>query len=148
MRSLIVSSGDKHNDDTRLNTYNLLYAKPAYGLAVPIGSTNIISLCPYIKANPLQKLNVLAQVFFLARASTQDGTYSPAMVQNRPKPDALFSADKKVLGQLYVLETSYQHSGNLSFSFDASYLKAGDYPIQTGMGKDIGYLSIKSTFRF
>ncbi|WP_243694669.1 alginate export family protein [Flavobacterium psychrotolerans] len=32
-----IASGDKDSSDNKLNTYDLLYAKPAYGLAVPIG---------------------------------------------------------------------------------------------------------------
>ena len=143
-----LSSGDKNKGDNKLNTYNLLYAKPAYGLAVPIGASNIISLYPYIKINLTQKLNMLAQVFFMARNSNQDGTYSPGMTQNRPKPNALFSSDKKTLGQFYVLETNYQQTKNLSFSFDASYFNAGSYPKTTGNGKDVTYFSFKSTFKF
>ena len=143
-----VASGDKDSGNNKLNTYNLLYAKPAYGLAVPIGATNIISLYPYIKINPIQKLNILAQVFFMARNSNQDGTYSPGMIENRPKPNALFTSVKKTLGQFYVLETNYQQTKNLSFSFDASYFKAGSYPKATGNGKDVTYVSLKSTFKF
>jgi len=142
-----VASGDKNNMDHKLNTYNLLYAKPAYGLAVPIGATNIMSLNPYIKINPVHKLNILAQVFFLARNSNQDGTYSPGMVQNRPGPGLLFRSCKKTLGEFYVLETNYQQSKNLLFSFDASYFKAGSYPTTTGIGKNITYLAFKSTFK-
>jgi len=143
-----IASGDKDNTDNKLNTYNLLYAKPAYGLAAPIGATNMISFYPYIKINPVRKLNVLAQVFFLARNSNHDGTYSPGMVQNRPRPNALFSSEKKTLGQYYVLETNYQQNKNLSFAIDASYFNAGSYPITTGSGKDITYLSFKSAFKF
>lgn len=143
-----VASGDKDNTDNKLNTYNLLYAKPAYGLAVPIGATNMISLYPYIKINPIQELNILAQVFFMSRNSNQDGTYSPGMIENRPKPNALFSSDKKTLGQFYVLETNYQQTKNVSFSFDASYFDAGSYPKATGKAKDVTYLSFKSTFKF
>ncbi len=143
-----AASGDKIRGDNKLNTYNLLYAKPAYGLAVPIGASNIISLNPYIKINPVQKLNVLAEVFFLSRNSDQDGTYSPGMLENRPKPDVVFSTNKKTLGEFYVVETNYQLTKNLSFSFDVSYFKVGNYPKATGSGKDITYVSFKSTFKF
>ena len=143
-----VASGDKDNTDNQLNTYNLIYAKPAYGLAVPIGATNMISLSPYIKINPIQKLNILAQVFFMSRNSNQDGTYSPGMIENRPRPNALFASDKKTLGKFYLLETNYQQTKNLSFAFDASYFDAGSYPKTTGKGKNVTYLSFKSTFKF
>jgi hypothetical protein len=143
-----IASGDQDSSDNKLNTYNLMYAKPAYGLAVPIGATNIISFYPYVKINPIQKLNILAEVFFMARNSNQDGTYSPGMIENRPKPNALFVSDKKTLGQFYVLETNYQQTKNLSFSFDASYFNAGSYPKTTGKGKDVIYVSFKSTLKF
>jgi hypothetical protein len=143
-----AASGDKNNADNKLNTYNLLYAKPAYGLAVPIGASNIMSINPYIKINPVQKLHVLTQVFFLARNSNQDGTYSPAMVENRPRPEMIFISNKKKLGEFYVIETNYQQTKNLSFAIDASYFKAGCYPKATGSGKDITYVSFKSTFKF
>ena len=143
-----VASRDKNSGDNKLNTFNLLFAKPAFGLGILIGSTNMISLYPYIKINPVQKLNIVVQVFFLSRKSNQDGTYSPGMVQNRPRPNSIFSSDKKILGEFYVLETTYQPTNNLSFSLDASYFRAGSYPKATGKGKDIAYLSFKSTFRF
>ena len=142
-----VASGDKSDTDKKLNTYNLLFAKPAYGLAIPIGSTNMISLSPDIKINPLPKLNILTQVFFLSRNSSRDGTYSLGMIQNRPKPWLNYSPEK-TLGKFYLLETNYQQTKNLSFAIDGSYFKAGSYPKATGSCKDVLYLSFKSTFRF
>lgn len=142
-----AASGDKNNEDKKLNTYNLLFAKPAYGLAIPIGSTNIISLSPYIKINPVQKLNVLAQVFFLSRNSNQDGTYSPGMIQNRPKPGLYFIL-KEALGTFYLIEANCQQTKNLSFAVDASFFKAGSYPKATGNGKNTTYLSFKATLKF
>lgn len=141
-----IASGDKDSYDKKLNTYNLLYAKPAFGLAIPIGSTNIISLYPYLKINPIPKLNVLAQVFFLSRNNVQDGLYSPLMTMVRPPSET--TSTMKSLGTFLVLETTYQQSKNISFSFDASYFKSGGSLKATGKGKDLSYLSFKSTFKF
>lgn len=143
-----IASGDKHHDDGQLNTYNLLFAKPAFGLAVPIGSSNMLSLQPYFKINPFRNFNLLAQVFFMARNSAEDGIYSPAMIENRPRPELLLSTKEKSMGTFYVLETSYQTSQNLSFGVDASWFKAGRFPKATGMGKNIAYMSFKAAFRF
>ena len=143
-----LASGDKNKDDNELNTYNLLFAKPAYGLAVPIGSTNIISLSPYFKINPIQKFSLLAQTFFLSRNSNQDGTYSPGMIQNRPSTSILYKNNQKKLGTLFLIETNYQYSNNLSVALDISYFNASDYPISTGNGKNITYVSLKTSFKF
>lgn len=141
------ASGDKNNTDNKLNTYNLLYAKPAFGQAIPIGSTNLVSIFPYVKTNPLPNLSLLGQVFFIARESSFDGIYSPGMVQNRPKPNQLFISKEKTLGTFYVFESNYNMSKNLAFAFDASFFKAGKFIKSTGQGKDITYLSFKSTFK-
>ena len=143
-----ISSGDKNNSDNKLNTYNLLYAKPAYGLAIPLGSANMISIYPYIKINPVPKLNILTQVFFLQINSDQDGLYSPSMIMVRPQPETSSSSNPKYMGTFFVVETAYQHSENFSLSFDASYFNAGGFLKGTGKGKDLTYVSFKSTFKF
>jgi len=143
-----VASGDKNPDDHKLNTYNLLYAKPAFGLGAPIGATNIVSLYPYFKLHPTKRLSVLAEVFFLARNSTHDGLYSPGMVQTRPGPNASTPTPRRALGEFYVLESLYEQNKNLTIAFDFSYLDAGGYAKTTGKGKDIVYLSFKSTYKF
>jgi hypothetical protein len=70
------------------------------------------------------------------------------MVQNRPNPNLIYSSKEKVLGKFYVLESNYQITKNFSLTIDASFFKAGKYPISTGNGEDITYLSFKSTFKF
>lgn len=141
-------SGDKSKTDNQLNTYNLLYSKPQYGLAAPIGATNMITVNPYIKLNPTRSSNVYIGGNFMWRQSNVDGTYSPGGVQVRPKPEYLFTSSEKQLGTLLVLETSYSFNPNLSISVDASKFYAGTYVKQTGVGKNITYLSFKSSLKF
>jgi hypothetical protein len=141
-------SGDKNKSDNQLNTYNLIFSKPSYGLAAPIGSSNIENLNPYVKLNPIKKLSVYAGVYFMMRQSTQDGTYSPGMGQVRPTPTNLFISNRKSIGTQYALETWYDYNKNLSFAIDGAYFKAGSYVKETGKGLDISYISFKSTFKF
>jgi hypothetical protein len=141
-------SGDKDKTDNTLNTYNLIFSKPSYGLAAPIGSSNITNVNPYLKINPTKKLNVFAGIYFLSRQSNQDGTYSPGMAQVRPTPTNLFTSTKKSIGTQYAVETGYNINKHLFFAIDAAYLKAGNYVKQTGKGKDITYLSFKGAFKF
>jgi len=82
------------------------------------------------------------------RQSNQDGTYSPGAVQLRPKPESLFTSNEKRLGTLLVLETNYAINSNVSIAVDGSKFLAGKYMKQTGVGKDITYLSFKTSFKF
>jgi Alginate export len=141
-------SGDKNKTDNKLNTYNLIFSKPSYGLAAPIGSSNIENFNPYIKIRPIKKLNVYAGVYFLQRQSNQDGTYSPGMAQVRPTPNNLFASTKKSIGTQYAIETGYDVNNHLFFAIDAAFLKAGSYVKETGKGLDVAYLSFKAAFKF
>lgn len=119
-------SGDRDREDKQLNAYNLLFSKPQYGLTAPIGATNIITISPYLKINPMKCSNVYIGTNFLWRQSSQDGTYSPSAIEMRPTPQLLFKSSKKRIGTLVNLETNYSLNAHLSFAVDASYFQAGE----------------------
>lgn len=153
-KSLIIGvagnylTGDKSRSDGQLNTYNLLYSKPQFGLTAPIGATNMITLNPYLKINAARKSNVYLGANFMWRESNQDGTYSPGAVELRPRPENLTASSEKQLGTLLVVETAYTINSNFSIAVDASKFFAGKYVKQTGAGKDITYYSFKASFKF
>jgi hypothetical protein len=141
-------TGDQNKSDKQLNTYNLIFSKPSYGLAAPIGSSNIINLNPYLKFSPIKKLSVYTGVYFMERQSNQDGTYSPGMAQLRPLPNILFVSEQKQIGTQLALETTYSLNKNISFAIDGAYFLAGTYIRETGKGNNITYLAAKATFKF
>lgn len=153
-KSLIIGfagnylTGDKSKGDKQLNTYNLLYSKPQYGLTAPIGATNMITANPYLKIKPTGKSSVYFGTNFMWRQSSQDGTYSPGAIQVRPKPETLFVSFHKQLGTLLIIETAYSINQNFSLAIDASKFYAGSYVKHTGVGNDISYLSLKGTCKF
>lgn len=153
-KSLIIGlagnylTGDKSRIDGKLNTYNLLYSKPQYGLTAPIGATNLLTMNPYLRINLTRNSNVYVGTNFMWRESNQDGTYSPGAVEVRPKPENLVASSEKQIGTLLVLETAYAINSNLSIAVDASTFFAGKYVKQTGAGKDITYYSFKASFKF
>ena len=143
-----IASGDKDERDNKLNTYNLIYAKPAFGMAIPLGNSNLISVSPYIKINAVPKFTILTQVFLLSKFSDRDGMYSPAMFGIRPGSKSSDNKATNSLGEFFVLETTYQQTQNISFAIDLSYFNAGSSLKSTGRGKDLSYLSFKSAFKF
>jgi Alginate export len=141
-------SGDKDRTDNVLNTYNLIFSKPSYGLAAPIGSSNIENINPYIKLNPTKKLLLQAGVYFMQRNSNQDGTYSPGMGQVRPNREKLYASTSREIGTQYSLETNYIINNHISFAADFAYFQSGQYVKETGKGQNITYFSIKSSIKF
>jgi hypothetical protein len=141
-------TGDKNRNDGILNTYNLVFSKPSYGLAAPIGSSNIQNINPYFKFSPTKKLNLQAGVYWMQRQSIEDGTYSPGMAQVRPNREKLFNSKAKPIGRQYAIEVNYLASKRVTFSADWANFQAGTYTQQTGKGLNINYFSIKSSFKF
>ncbi|MBL7741883.1 MAG: alginate export family protein [Chitinophagaceae bacterium] len=140
-------TGDNSRTDRHLNTYNLLYSKPQYGLTAPIGATNMITINPYLRINPVRKINVYLAANFIWRESNQDGTYSPGALEVRPRPENLFVSSEKQLGTLLALESAYAINSNFSIAVDASKFFASKYVKQTGAGRDITYYSLKASFK-
>lgn len=141
-------SGDEDRNDNKLNTFNQFFAKPSFGLAAPIGSSNIVNLNPYLRIAPIKKLSIYAGFYLMKRESTQDGTYTPGSGQVRPNPMQNFTSTNRMIGTQYAIETGYQYNEHLFFAIDSAYFVAGDYVKDTGNGKNITYLAFKSTFKF
>ena len=142
-------SGDKTPTDNQLNTYNLLFSKPSFGLAAPIGASNIINTNPYVSWQPNKKWSLLAGIYFLSKASVKDGTYSPGMVQVRPsRKEVLFQSDARKIGNQYAAEIAYFHNRHWAFFTDAAYFTPGAFATETGKGKAITYLSAKAAYKF
>lgn len=141
-------SGDHDPHDNLLNTYNLLFSKPQYGLTAPIGATNMVTINPYLKLNPIKAFNLYSGLSLLWRQSDHDGTYSPGAIEVRPAPQLLFDSGKKRIGSLLTIETNYVLTGQVSFAIDGSYFFAEDYLKASGKGKNISYISFKANYKF
>lgn len=141
-------SGDQDANDAQLNTYNLLFSKPSYGLAAPIGSSNIININPYLRIHPIERLSIYAGIYLMRRQSSQDGTYSPGMAQVRPTPSYLFVSKQTSIGTQYALETNYEFNHHIAVAADFAFFKPGSYVKETGRGLSIGYYAAKITYKF
>ncbi|SMG47067.1 Alginate export [Marivirga sericea] len=146
--TLNLSSGDQSPNDDRLNTYNMLYSRPTFGLSAPIGASNIINIKPTLEYDPQPNIRIIMSGYFMYRHSINDGTYTPGRVQTRPLPFQLFQSSEKEIGKQMSLEIWYLKNANWSFFADASYFTPGNYVKETGQGRPITYLSAKASFKF
>jgi len=139
-------TGDQKPNDQKLNTYDPMYPKPTFGLAAPLGPSNMTSIRPIVGIQPVQSMFMNFSVYFLARQSSNDGTYTPDMTQVRPFPP--FESDKKKIGTQYALDIFYIPSPNFTFLSFITYVKPGDYVLETGEGKPIFYFAISGAYKF
>lgn len=139
-------SGDQDSTDGRLNTYNLLYSKPQFGLAAPIGSTNIINCRPYLSLYPFPEFRVTLSNYWIWRESAEDGIYTPAAVQIRPGNGSI--STNRYFGTQTAIELFYNVDTNLQFFLDYAIFHPGPYVRETGNGETLQYLSLKTSFKF
>lgn len=139
-------SGDRSATDHRLNTYDALYARPTFGLAAPLGPSNIISRQPFVSVSPLRGMTIKSSVYFLSRQSTADGTYAPSMVQVRPFPP--FESEHRSIGTQYAIDVFYAPNPHLMFISFLSYVAPGAYVKDTGSGRPIYYTSLAAILKF
>lgn len=139
-------SGDKSSTDGRLNTFDPLYPKPTFGLGAPLGPANMISLRPMAGVAFDNQLFINGSVYFLARQSNRDGTYTPSMVQLRPLP--LAASDATYIGTQYALDIFFRPHPSWTFISFSAYIPPGAYVRETGAGKDIYYFSLSAAYKF
>lgn len=140
------ASGDKGNEG-QLNTYNLLFSRPAFGLSAPIGAMNIINFRPYVEFYPIPKLKGVFSNYFMWRMRNTDGTYTPGRGQIRPNPVLIDASDETYIGNQLSLELLYTLNVNWSFGLDVAYFIPGEYVEETGNGKPITYFSFRLGYK-
>jgi len=139
-------SGDKSPTDQQLNTFDPMYPRPTFGLAAPLGPANIISVQLFAGISPLNQLYIDGSVYFLARESIYDGSYTPDMDQIRPFPPA--ESDARGIGTQYTLELFYLPNPNWTFIILSSYVAPGNYVKDTGNSKPIIFFSLSAAYKF
>jgi len=139
-------SGDQDPQDMQLNTYNLLYSKPQFGLATPIGSTNIVNIKPFIEFDLFKKFKFIIGNYWIWRQSDEDGIYSPGGNQIRTGDNTI--SMNRFFGNQSTFEILYLLNANLQFFIDYAHFVPGGYVEETGVGETLHYFSLKTSFKF
>lgn len=140
-------SGDRSATDNESNTFDPLYPKPTFGLAAPLGPSNITNIRPMAGISPAKGLTLTGSVYFLKRESNQDGTYAPSMVQVRAFPEQDVTTAKGI-GTQYAFDIFYFPNPHWSFVSFLSYITPDDYVKNTGVGKELFFASAIVGYKF
>ena len=151
-------SGDNDPTDPDLQTFNPMYPRPFFGLAAPIGPSNLMDIHPQFQLTPTEAMSLSVGADFLWRYSTRDGIYSPAVVQSRPQPPPppergndqiiLLDSEERYTGLQLTLSYQYLLSPHWTLRLDAAYFPAGPFIRETGVGDNLFYLAPQLTFKF
>ena len=142
---LQYTSGDRHDGDGRINTFNPMFVNPAYySLAATISPINVIGVHPSISVSPIAKSKIYVEWALFWRASKDDGLYRPPRFINRQGE----GISERKLGHQFGLKASYEFNRHLSFDFDLSYFIAGEFQRLTGNAENILHVAPTISFKF
>jgi hypothetical protein len=138
-------SGDRHNDDRHLQTFNPLFPRGAYfGLAALIGPANLIDVHPSVSLSLTKKLELGVDYDIFWRYSRHDGLYavSGALIYSGKKHSGYF------IGKQAAFNWSYRRSEYFAITAEFTWFDAGDYLKTAGAGKDILFTGITTQIKF
>lgn len=139
-------SGDRHQGDGQLQTFNPLYPRGGYfGFNPLVGPANLIDLHPYASYSASDKLDLQADLVLNWRYSLQDGIYRPSGNFNTGGSDS----KQRYIGTTYLLSAEYRPGRFFSANMGAQYFKAGAF-IQDILqpATDSWFYNIQFTFKF
>lgn len=142
---LDIISGDKTNGDDKIQTFNPLFANPAYfSLAAVLAPSNMFNIHPSFSIKPVDKLNIYFEWISSFRYSKNDGIYSP--------PRFLFQSgqqtDERYIGSQFGTELSYQFDRHFSFTLDFSYFITGKFLDATGNSHNNLHIAPTLSYKF
>lgn len=138
-------SGDKKQDDDKLNSFNPLFPRGAYfGLAALIGPSNLADIHPSVSFDLSKKVDLNFDYDVFWRYSGNDGIYAP-------NTSLIYSGKQissKFIGQQYSTELAYTANAFLYFRIEFTWFKSGSYLKLSSPGKDIIFTGLTAQLKF
>jgi hypothetical protein len=140
-----IISGDAAYGDKKLGTFNPLFPRGGYfGLAALVGPADLIDAHPSLNLFFNDKLTLDLDYDVFWRYSIHDGVYAPnaAMIYSGENSSAKF------IGQQYSSVVGYDTSPFLSFAWEFTWFKTGQFLKEAGPGKNILFSCITAELKF
>ncbi|WP_020211472.1 alginate export family protein [Flavobacterium rivuli] len=137
-------SGDKNRFDKSHQTFNPLFAPGAYfGLAVPLGPSNLMDIHPSVTVHFSRKITFVCDYAFLWRYSRGDGIYRPVMVPTFAPGDAASRYIGSQLSGTFIC----QPNRYVTLLAGMSWFDCGNYLEEVSPGENIlyGFVSAQIT---
>jgi hypothetical protein len=143
-----MSSGDKASS-SKHNTYNPLYPRPPYILALAFGVSNVNGAQLEFSIRPKMPMKIALGSFLIRRNTADDGIYTPGIVLIRPiQWQANLATLSKNVANYHYAEFEYFTGRHWQLNFQAAILPPGTFVKQTGQGSTTYYVMAQTTFRF
>ncbi|MFC5539944.1 alginate export family protein [Rhodocytophaga aerolata] len=140
-----IISGDRSKGNPDLQTFNPLFPKGAYfGQVALIGPANLIDVHPSITLRPVKNLELITDWDFFWRESVHDGLYGVPYVLIRESS----GSKAAYIGNQLSVEAEWQFNRHLQIEGFYTFFRTGDFLKQTGVSKNLTYLSARMSVKF
>jgi hypothetical protein len=117
-------SGDRHNADCRLESFNPIYPKGGYfGFNPQIGPVNHLAIHPHAAFLLLRKLLLQSDIVVNWRQSLQDGIYRPSGTFYL----AGSSSSSRHIGNAFLANTVFSFNRFITLNTGIQYFKTGSF---------------------
>lgn len=141
---LDYATGDDKRTDNKLNTFNPLFPNNAYfSLASLTGFSNLQSVFPSVRVQPVDELTLSAGADLLWRQSENDSVYMANMVA---APRTNLNTEDRI-GTAYVLEANWRPLQYITVVAQYVNFDAGE-AITVAGGDDVDFFQLRTTLRF
>jgi len=142
---LDIISGDRTFGDNKIQTFNPMFANPAYfSLAGVIAPINLIEFHPSITVHPTEKFKVYVEWASFFRYSTNDGVYAPPRFLNNDGQQS----NERFIGNQLGWKIGYEFDRHFSFDLDFSYFITGTFLESTGSDFNMVHIAPTLSFKF
>lgn len=140
-----IISGDLHEGDNRLGTFNPLFPRGAYfGESSLIGPANILDLHPTLELHLHDHLKLSADWDIFWRYSESDGLYdNGGNVLRTPS-----GSQARFVGHQPSLSLEWELGAHTTLNAAYSHFFAGDFIKQSGTGDDVDCVALWLIYRF
>jgi hypothetical protein len=140
-----VSSGDRDPNDTRLGTFNGLFASAAYfGLIATAGPANHMDVQPQLGLELSQTVSLTAGWLLFWRREVQDGIYTWSGQLLR----SAMSTQSTFVGQSPGVTVRWSVNPRVSMSGDVSAFTAGAFVRESGADETSTFVRATVAYRF
>jgi len=138
-----IISGDKDQNDDKLNTFDALYPRGAYfGRVARFGPSNLIDIHPYINT---KFGNLFVEIDYDAfwRYSTDDGVYNAALLLEYPNTNR-----KKFIANQIGGLVSYEFNKHIAVEFEYNVILPGAFLDASNKGATLNHFVFTTEFKF
>ncbi len=143
-----IYSGDKNENDGKINTFRTISSMPSASNQYNFGNSNTIILIPEFNFTPTKKLTLFARYYRVWKYSNKDVIYTTNMSKILINGTSETRADSKDYYKGFEVEAAFKLNKHISLDAQASFFTPGELINQLGYDENLKSLFFNCSYSF